>query len=148
MLIRPQVKHIRQLAKLCEGYHTMSRFKDESPLEEDNLHDFIKAIITRPTVFFEVLELEDKIHGFIVGALEQQPWNKQYLCSIPFIYLDDCCRGKGWAEQMLDNAKAWAKANNCYEIITSDYAVDPDRTGKWLESIGFEKVGVTYGIKV
>jgi hypothetical protein len=49
---------------------------------------------------------------------------------------------------MLENAKTWAKANNCFEIITSDYAVDPDRTGKWLQSIGFEKVGVTYGIKV
>ena len=113
MLIRPQVKHIRQLVKLCDNYHAMSRFKDESPIEEDNLHDFFKAIITRPTVF-----------------------------------LNDCCRGKGWAEKMLENAKTWAKANNSFEIITSDYAVDPDRTGKWLESIGFEKVGVTYGIKV
>ena len=137
MLIRPQIKHIRQLVKLCDNYHAMSRFKDESPIEEDNLHDFFKAIITRPTVFFEVLEIEDKIHGLIIGALEQQPWNKQYICSIPFIYLDICCRGKGWAEK-----------NNTFEIITSDYAVDPDRTGKWLESIGFEKVGVTYGIKV
>ena len=72
MLIRPQIKHIRQLVKLCDNYHAMSRFKDESPIEEDNLHDFFKAIITRPTVFFEVLEIEDKIHGLIIGAFDNK----------------------------------------------------------------------------
>ena len=148
MLIRPTLEHLDQLVDIAKEYHLVSRFKDSNQLSDDAMRKWLETIIPRPQVFFEVLEIDGKIHGGIIGAIEQQPWNTKNTGVIPFIFLDECCRGRGYAEQMIENAKAWGKANNCYEIITSDYAIDPGRTAKWYESIGFENVGVTYAIKI
>lgn len=91
---------------------------------------------------------ENKCHGFLQAAIQPNGWNDKLTCAVNLIFVDKCCRGKGYAEKFLENVKEWATANHCYEIISGDYAFNPDSTRKWYEKQGYEMVGQQYGFKL
>ena len=148
-VVNLEIKHLKELVRLGLEYFNDSRFSEDLKADTDVIHETGKACVVAPNVIFQVLEDEDgKLHGMVQAALIPTAWTKKLTCSINLIYVDECCKGKGHAEEFLTNVKEWAIANSCYEIITGDYAVDPERTGRWLGKQGYEFVGNHYGIKL
>lgn len=148
-IVNLEVKHLRELVKLGTQYYDESRFGEDLKMEPDVIHETGKACIVAPNVMFQVLEDDEgKLHGMIQASLSPTAWTKKLTTTINLIYIDKCCKGRGYAEQMFKNVKEWAEANHSYEIIAGDYAVDPNRTAKWLQRQGYEFVGNHYAIKL
>tara|TARA_R110002051_G_scaffold101207_1_gene171982 strand:+ start:1763 stop:2224 length:462 start_codon:yes stop_codon:yes gene_type:complete len=146
-----EIKHLREVVRVGIEYYEDSRFNKDNdlPLDHDVIHDTAKACIVAANVLVRgVFDDEGKLHGFIQAAIIPFSWNKKLTCAVNLIYIDKCCKGKGYGEKLLENVKEWAKANNCYEVLTGDYAFDTEATGKWLERQGYKKLGNHYGIKV
>lgn len=148
-IVNLELKYVREVVRVGTEYFRKSRFNEDLEMDPDVIHDTAKSCILAPNVMFQVLVDENnKLHGFVQAALLPTAWSKKITCSINLIYVDRCCKGKGYAEQFLDNVKEWATANNCYEVIAGDYAFDPEATGKWYAKQGYKTVGHQYGIKI
>jgi len=149
-IVNAELKHLKDTVRLGLEYYSHSRFHntDLEP-ETEVFHDILKSCLVAPNVMLQVLVDEDnKVHGMVQASLVPMAWSKKLNCAINLIYVDKCCKGKGYAEQFLTNVKEWATANNCYELIAGDYAMDFERTAKWYAKHGYTTVGQQYAIKI
>ena len=150
-IVNADPQHLKQLVKIGHEYFNESRFAnlDDNNIDDEVWHETAKACIVAPNVMLQVLVDEDnKVHGFVQASLIPQAWNKKINCAINLIYVNECCKGKGYAEQFLTNVKEWATANHCYEVIAGDYAFNPEATAKWYHKQGYKTVGQQYAIKI
>ena len=146
-IVYAEPKHLRELVKIGHEYFNESRFKElgDNEIDDTVWFETAKACVVAPNVFLQVLvDEQQKVHGFIQASLIPQAWNKK----INLIYVKECCKGKGYAEQFLTNVKEWATANHCYEVIAGDYAFNPEATAKWYHKQGYKTVGQQYAIKI
>jgi GNAT superfamily N-acetyltransferase len=148
-IVNAELHHVKGIVRTGQEYFNESRFSKDTKLDENTWHETAKSCIVAPNVMIQVLEDEDKkVHGFVQAALSSNGWNDKLTCAVHLIFVDECCRGKNYAEQFLTNVKEWAKANNCYEIIAGDYAFNPEATAKWYAKQGYTTVGQQYGLKL
>ena len=150
-IVYAETKHLRELVKIGHEYFNESRFKKlgDNEIDDTVWFETAKACVVAPNVFLQVLvDEQQKVHGFIQASLIPQAWNKKINCAINLIYVKECCKGKGYAEQFLTNVKEWATANHCYEVIAGDYAFTPEATAKWYHKQGYKTVGQQYAIKI
>ena len=150
-IVYAEPKHLRELVKIGHEYFNESRFKElgDNEIDDTVWFETAKACVVAPNVFLQVLvDEQQKVHGFIQASLIPQAWNKKINCAINLIYVKECCKVNGVAEQFLTNVKEWATANHCYEVIAGDYAFNPEATAKWYHKQGYKTVGQQYAIKI
>jgi GNAT superfamily N-acetyltransferase len=146
-----KVKHVEmsdvdEVLRVANLFFKESRFSD-SALDKEQWKTVVNTSVSTANYFMQVLKENDKIRGFIQAGL-QQNLIKNDFCAIQFVFLEKEYRGRGYAEQFLNNVKDWATINNCYEIIAGDFGFQPEKTGKWYASQGYKTVGQQYAIKI
>lgn len=77
--------------------------------------------------------------GFISAGITQAPWNKDiYYAHIELIYMLDSHRSMPAFKQMVEQVEQWAKQYDAQMITAGDIGVNPERTKKVYEHLGFE----------
>ena len=78
--------------------------------------------------------------GFVSGCLTSAQWNDNILYAhIDLIYLKESKRNMNNFRQMLDSVEEWGAQFNVEKITAGDIGVDPERSEKLYEALGFDK---------
>lgn len=76
--------------------------------------------------------------GFVSACVTQAPWNKEiFYAHIELIYILESHRSMSAFKQMVENVEEWARTFNAQKITAGDIGVNPDRTRKVYEHLGF-----------
>ena len=140
MLIRPELKHLKQITKLAEKCVKQTT-NDNST--EDDLHDFLKSVLVNTNLFFEIAIEEETVKGFCVASLQKQVWSNTNMVNVAFLYCDPCDTCEQNLDMMFDNIKTWAKTNNAKTVMFTELEQNENN----LPS-EFKKIGSIYGVEV
>lgn len=77
--------------------------------------------------------------GLIAGCITALPWNEELLVAhIDMIYILDSHRNMESVRMLYNEFEAWARTCKCHKITAGDIGINPERTRKLYEYLGFE----------
>jgi len=108
--------------------------------DEDSVIETIRTRNIHPEyVWFNAYEGTRPV-GFISAGVTQAPWNKEILYAhIELIYMLESHRNMDTFRQMVDQVEQWAKNYGAQKITAGDIGVNPDRTRKVYQHLGFNE---------
>jgi|TARA_R110000822_G_scaffold190302_3_gene329094 GNAT superfamily N-acetyltransferase len=78
--------------------------------------------------------------GFITGAVTQAAWNHEiFYGHVEYIYVLEEKRSMRVFQQLIDEFETWAKGFGATQITAGDIGINPERTRKLYQSIGFKE---------
>lgn len=110
--------------------------------EEFDVNSTIKSIRSRTiqpmTAWLNLYDNQRPV-GFITGSVAQAPWNHSVMYGhIEMFYILDSHRNLNSFRQIVDSFEEWARQFKCQHISISDMGVNPERTQKIAEFVGFK----------
>lgn len=107
--------------------------------DADSVIETIRSRTIHPEyVWFNAYEGTRPI-GFISAAVTEAPWNSDiHYAHIELIYMLDSHRSMPAFKQMVEQVEQWAKQFNAQKLTAGDIGVNPERTRKIYEHLGFD----------
>lgn len=89
--------------------------------------------------WFNAFEHTHNPVGFVAGSITAAPWNAQVLtANIELIYIHPDSRSMENFQTLVDYFTRWAVQAGCVRITAGDIGIDPARTNKIYQHLGFE----------
>lgn len=85
--------------------------------------------------------------GFCHGTYFNTFWTSGLLCYVSSLIVDEECRGKGYARNLMDKAKELAQAKHCTAIVL-DSGLPREAAHKFYEKYGFAKSAYCFYLKL
>lgn len=149
--IRPfRLSDMDRCIELGALLHAESRFAF-LPFSERRVRGFAHHVLNNMGGRYCAYVAEDNedIFGFIVAELQEYWFCDEKVTSDKLFFVDQSHRGSRAAVLLLKAYHAWALSTPAREMTqTIGSAIHPDRTGRFLERYGMEKIGGFYRIRL
>lgn len=78
--------------------------------------------------------------GFISACVTQAPWNKEvFYAHIELIFILESHRNMNTFKQLVKSVEEWAKTFDAQKLTAGDIGVNPERTRRVYEGLGFDE---------
>ena len=128
----------KQLIEFTEKYHREQSILNTVPFDRPSMVSYIDYHIGTSKHVVYVNDVNDEIVGFILGGLEQFPFNKKVLWASDGLFIAD----KGGAS-LLKRFHAWAFANKAHTIFQGVSTGD-GRADALYDAMGMKRTGGMY----
>lgn len=127
---------------LCRELHDASLFRYLTFSEERVLKLFSRALAFPNEHFFWVAINNGTLVASFYGDLQPYFAHEGCLAADKGVYARPGHRGSGAATALVRQFIAWAREQGALEVVISTTTgIDPERTVRWLEHLGFTRVG-------
>ena len=140
MIRQATAKDLRGLIELGEAFRRESRIY-YPPIEEQEVLSWLSQ--TGNIVTF-LKESDGLPVGFLSGMLTSYPFTSREMASVVLLYVAPEFRGKMIGPALLRAFSEWAEGKVFQERVTLHSGIDAERTGQFLEKLGFRVTGKQY----
>ena len=113
------------------------------PDTDDGKEELAKAIVRDDNIAL-VIEDNDKILGYLTGAVRDRSWREQTkVAELDGLYLSEDIRNQGWGSKLIDRFKQFARDNNAKALkVMTNYNNSIARS--FYEKNGFQEHATWY----
>ena len=106
---------------------------------EESMITFVRTYAAQWQYSWLNAYVNDQPVGLIAGSVTAAPWNDQVLTGhINMIYLVEEHRNMDNFRTLVEYFEKWAAGLGCRRLTAGDIGINPDRTKKIYEHLGFE----------
>lgn len=145
MIVRQMQPHELDGTMLCFNYYA-DEAKEKVPgfaeaYDEDSMCATVRRYASNyQYIWYNAYEGQRPV-GFIGGFMSECPWNDQLvIANLSFVYMLPTHRSMENFKQLYKTFEEWAKGVNAHQITAGDIGIDPDRSEKLYEYLGFKPV--------
>lgn len=111
----------------------------EEQYDEDSVINTIRTYNTyNEYIWFNAYDGQRPV-GLIAGCITALPWNRDLLVAhIDMIYMLESHRSMTNLKQLYNTFEEWALTCKCIKVTAGDIGINPERTKKIYESLGFK----------
>lgn len=134
---------------LAMGRHNCEQTMPGSPYEPERVARIYQDYLEGGNPSFFVVEKDGKILGFLVVGFGDYDYRSGFFTIQKVLYVKPENRGTRAAVLLMKHLVDWSRELGASEIIGgNDNDFQSDRTSKFLEHFGFEKVGYAMSMKL
>ncbi len=148
-IIKPDYEHIHQGMKLAKQMHAESSY-GFLPFDEEKVEGLAGfAMDSEDYCILVAVDDANKVYGFFLGVIVPYYFcNEGYAVDLALFVSPDK-RGVCAAQKLIAAFKQWAIAEGAREItLATSTGVEPERTAKLYERLGFPQIGTVHKIRV
>lgn len=121
-----------------EAAETQPNIEDE--YDSDSVVDLVRGRTIEDSFFWFNAYENTRPVGFISGCVTTPQWNnKIYYCHVDLIFLLKEHRNINNFKSLVNAAEDWGLQFDAQKITAGDIGINPERTTKLYESLGFNK---------
>jgi GNAT superfamily N-acetyltransferase len=134
--------------RLAAEMHRESRFRDWS-FDEGKVGTLFLKMVQDPDSFVWVACEDDVVIGGLVGMVYEQWFSTERVAQDLGLFLHPAHRGGLNALRLVKAFKAWATEQGARDCeLGVNTGVEPQRTGAFLQCLGFREVAQLYSMEV
>lgn len=109
--------------------------------DEESIINFVRTYASHwHHSWFVAFEHSSRPVGFVAGTIVNEPWNESIVnANIDMIYMLPDHRSMTNFKELVDHFTSWAAAAGCRRITAGDIGINPERTRKIYEHLGFNQ---------
>ena len=118
------------------------KFNEElgDEFDENSVIESIRARNIHPEYIWFNLYDNNRPVGFVSACITQAPWNKEiHYAHIEMIFILESHRNMDNFKMLLKNVEEWARMFGAQKITGGDIGINPDRTKKVYNHLGFDE---------
>jgi GNAT superfamily N-acetyltransferase len=107
--------------------------------DEESMINFVKTYASQYQYVWLNAYVDNRPVGLIAGCITTAPWNETVLtANIEMIFLEDLHRSMDNFATLVEYFTNWATSLGALKVTAGDIGINPDRTKKIYEHLGFE----------
>ena len=112
----------------------------EQDYDAESVINFVRTYASHwQHAWFVAFEYSSRPCGFVAGSLINEPWNENITnANIDMIYLAPEQRNMDNFRRLVDHFTTWATTAGARRITAGDIGINPERTEKIYQHLGFE----------
>jgi GNAT superfamily N-acetyltransferase len=115
------------------------------PIERESVERYLEAVVSMPEVFLISFAFKDSPIGMITASAGPHAFSSVLRSGCELLYVLPEHRGGRTAMKLVERFKEWSDdLGAVYSTMGVSTGLDPERTGRFFEFMGFEPMERTY----